>query len=336
MNKYVIALSAVLAFAITALLGIWLVPLLRKIKFGQPINDVGPTWHKDKQGTPTMGGLMMIVGIVLAALVGGFVNKRWEIANLEITPIPSHLISGLLMSVLLGFLGFIDDYTKISKKKNDGLSAMQKTIFQLLIACCYLASNYIIGDKSTAFFIPFIGSIDLGLFYYPAMVFIIYATVNAVNITDGIDGLCTSVTFVAALGLLLISGILQYFEMSILASALAGGCMGFLMWNFHPAKVFMGDTGSLFLGGIIVSLAFGVRMPAILLLVGIAYVIDAGSVVLQVLSFKLTGKRIFKMSPIHHSFEISGYSEEKIVLLFSVITLLGCAGAVGAVLLRIS
>lgn len=332
MNKYVVVLSASVAFALTGMLGIWLVPLLKKIKYGQPINDVGPTWHKDKQGTPTMGGIMMIFGITLAAIIGGMVNRKWEITNDQINLIPSHLVNGLLMSLALGFLGFIDDYIKISKKNNDGLSAIKKTIFQVLIASCYLVSIYLSGDKSTVFEIPFIGGIDLGWFYYPVMVFVIYAAVNAVNITDGIDGLCTSVTFVCALGFLIISGILKYYEMSILSSALAGGCMGFLIWNFHPAKVFMGDTGSLFLGGIVVSVAFGIRMPAILLLVGIAYVIDAGSVAIQVASFKLTGKRVFKMSPIHHSFELSGHSEEKIVLIFSIITLVGCVLAVFSVL----
>lgn len=332
MNKYITILTACLAFGITALLGFWLIPLLRKIKYGQPINNVGPTWHKDKQGTPTMGGLMMIAGITIAATVGGLLNKRWEISNEQLNLIPTHLVSGILMSLAFGFLGFIDDYVKIAKKNNDGLSAMTKTVFQVLIASCYLVSMYLYGDRSTVFTIPFIGSFDLGLFYYPAMVFVIFASVNAVNITDGIDGLCTCVTFVAALGFLIVCGILNYFEMSVLSSALAGGCMGFLIWNFHPAKVFMGDTGSLFLGGIVVAIAFGIRLPAILLLVGVAYVIDAGSVAIQVASFKLTGKRVFKMSPIHHSYEISGFSEEKIVLLFSAITLVGCVVAVISVM----
>ena len=178
---------------------------------------------------------------------------------------------------------------------------------------------------------PIIGYLDFGVFYYPLMVLFIVFIVNAVNLTDGIDGLAASVTFVAAIGFMLITMIMGFAGMGIMATALAGACIGFLVWNFHPAKVFMGDTGSMFLGGMVVALAFGVGLPVILVLVGILYIIEALSVVIQVTSFKLTGKRVFKMSPIHHHFEMSGYSEVKIVALFSLITLIGCALAVLAV-----
>ena len=202
---------------------------------------------------------------------------------------------------------------------------------QFLIAAAYLACLYLSGDTSTMVIIPFIGQINLGLFYYPLAVLFIVFAVNAVNLTDGIDGLASSVTFVASIVFLIICSILSLTKMSLLAVSLAAGCLGFLVWNFHPAKVFMGDTGSMFLGGAVTALAFGIGNPVILVLVGIIYMVEALSVVLQVISFKTTGKRIFKMSPIHHHFELSGWSEVKIVLVFSGVTLLFGAIAVWSV-----
>ncbi len=333
MSGIITLVTAVIAFVLTAVLGIWVIPFLKKIKYGQTINDIGPTWHKSKQGTPTMGGVMFIIGIIVASIVGfammayeyeGLFAQNYLIENVR-------FFAGIVMALAFGFLGFIDDYIKVVKKRNLGLTAIQKIIIQLIISIAYLATIYLAGDTSTVIVIPFIGQLNLGIFYYPFCVFLIIGFVNAVNLTDGIDGLASSVTFVTAIGFMVMSTMLNYMGMTLLSIALAGGCVGFLIWNFHPAKVFMGDTGSMFLGGMVVALAFGIGLPLIIVLAGIIYLIEAFSVMLQVASFKLTGKRIFKMSPIHHHFEMSGYSEVKIVALFSFVALLGCIAAAVAV-----
>ncbi|MGI5905133.1 MAG: phospho-N-acetylmuramoyl-pentapeptide-transferase [Candidatus Pararuminococcus gallinarum] len=333
MSSLSTVVSAVVGFGLTALIGIWFIPFLRKVHYGQTINDIGPTWHKNKQGTPTMGGIMFIIGVVIAVAAGvGILNAQTGVlSNPSYTVQNTRLIAGLVMALCFGFMGFIDDYIKVVKKRNLGLTAKQKLVMQFLIAILYLLTLYLAGDRSTMLWFPIIGYLDFGVFYYPLMVLFIVFIVNAVNLTDGIDGLAASVTFVAAIGFMLITMIMGFACMGIMATALAGVCIGFLVWNFHPAKVFMGDTGSMFLGGMVVALAFGVGLPVILVLVGILYIIEALSVVIQVTSFKLTGKRVFKMSPIHHHFEMSGYSEVKIVALFSLITLIGCALAVLAV-----
>ncbi|MEM0529772.1 phospho-N-acetylmuramoyl-pentapeptide-transferase [Zongyangia sp. HA2173] len=333
MSSLSTVVSAVVGFGLTALIGIWFIPFLRKVHYGQTINDIGPTWHKNKQGTPTMGGIMFIIGVVIAVAAGvGILNAQTGVlSNPSYTVQNTRLIAGLVMALCFGFMGFIDDYIKVVKKRNLGLTAKQKLVMQFLIAILYLLTLYLAGDRSTMLWFPIIGYLDFGVFYYPLMVLFIVFIVNAVNLTDGIDGLAASVTFVAAIGFMLITMIMGFAGMGIMATALAGACIGFLVWNFHPAKVFMGDTGSMFLGGMVVALAFGVGLPVILVLVGILYIIEALSVVIQVTSFKLTGKRVFKMSPIHHHFEMSGYSEVKIVALFSLITLIGCALAVLAV-----
>ena len=321
-----LVVTIAVAFAVTAISGKWFIPFLRKLKYGQTILEDGPVWHKSKQGTPTMGGMMFIVGSVLAALVGAATMGINESATTSLNQL--HLYAGLAMSIGFGALGFADDYVKVVKKQNLGLTAKQKMVGQLLISAAYLAVLYIGGATSTILHIPFIGQLDIGLLYYPFAMFVIVGTVNAVNLTDGIDGLCSSVTFVAAIGMMIVATILGITEMNLLAGALAGGCLGFLCWNFHPAKVFMGDTGSLFLGGMICAVAFGVKMPMLLLFVGIIYIVETMSVILQVISFQSTGKRIFKMSPIHHHYEMSGWSEEKIVGVFSAVTLIGAVLAV--------
>ena len=321
-----LVVTIAVAFAVTAISGKWFIPFLRKLKYGQTILEDGPVWHKSKQGTPTMGGMMFIVGSVLAALVGAATMGINESATTSLNQL--YLYAGLAMSIGFGALGFADDYVKVVKKQNLGLTAKQKMAGQLLISAAYLAVLYIGGATSTILHIPFIGQLDIGLLYYPFAMFVIVGTVNAVNLTDGIDGLCSSVTFVAAIGMMIVATILGITEMNLLAGALAGGCLGFLCWNFHPAKVFMGDTGSLFLGGMICAVAFGVKMPMLLLFVGIIYIVETMSVILQVISFQSTGKRIFKMSPIHHHYEMSGWSEEKIVGVFSAVTLVGAVLAV--------
>ena len=335
MSGYANIFAAVIAFGVAALLGFVLIPMLKKLKFGQTIREDGPTWHKGKQGTPTMGGIMFIAGILAAVVVGyillrvGSVGERFNISDIR-------LWAGLFIAFAFGFVGFVDDYIKVVKKRNLGLKPKQKLVMQFLIAIAYLACIYLAGDHSTIIPIPFIGQLDLGLFYYPLMVLLIVGAVNAVNLTDGIDGLASSVTFVVGLAFVLICSILGLTNMGLMAVALAAGCLGFLVWNFHPAKVFMGDTGSMFLGGAVVALAFGVGNPIILAFVGIIYLVEAGSVVLQVISFKTTGKRIFKMSPIHHHFEMSGWKENKIVFVFSLVTLLFSALAIWSVYLSLS
>ena len=241
------------------------------------------------------------------------------------------LFGGLGMALIFGFIGFLDDYIKDVKKRNLGLNAKQKLIMQFFTAVAYLLSVYLAGDTSTTVIFPFFGQLDLGFFYYVIMILFILFLSNAVNLTDGIDGLAASVTFLVCISVLIMSGVLGLLGIGVYASALAGGLLGFLIYNFHPAKVFMGDTGSMFLGGSVLALGFGINLPVLILLFGIIYVVEAMSVVLQVISFQTTGKRIFKMSPIHHHFEMCGWSEGKIVGVFSLVTLVGCIVSIIAV-----
>lgn len=321
-NSLLVLLSAVISFAVTALLGKWMVPLLHRINFGQTIREEGPKWHRKKNGTPTMGGFLFIIGIFLSAAVclplyysqGGLDPY---LRNQSLTK----AVGGLLMALGFGLVGFIDDYIKVVKKRNLGLNVKQKLILQFLVAGAYLFSLWLSG-VGTSTLIPFIGSVDFGPAFWVLSVLGIVAMVNAVNFTDGIDGLNASVTFFVAITFMVLSGIMSLYGMSIAAAAVAGGCLGFLVWNFNPAKVFMGDTGSLFLGGIVCALGFGVNLPILILFVGIIYLCEILSVVLQVSYFKAThGKRIFKMTPIHHHFEMCGWSEVKICVVFSVVTI---------------
>ncbi len=323
-------ISAVAAFGISAVTGIWLVPFLRKVHFGSTILDIGPKWHKNKQGTPLMGGFMFIAGIIVSTTV--CVLLYYSFSGSNDVPAETRLASikifaGLIMAVAFGAIGFIDDYIKAVKKRNLGLKARQKLFLQFAVAIAYLFSIYLSGGTSVTF-IPFVGMVDIGIFYWPIAAILIVGMVNAVNLTDGIDGLCGSVTFFAAIFCMIISSFCGLMGMSIFSSAVAGGCLGFLLWNFHPAKVFMGDTGSLFLGGAICALTFGMDMPILLIPLGIVYIIEMFSDIFQVIYFKLThGKRLFKMAPIHHHFEMCGWSEIKIVIVFSVVSVLGGIGA---------
>lgn len=329
-------IAAILAFGVTALLGRWMIPFLQRLHFGQTIREEGPKWHQKKQGTPTMGGLMFIIGIFLAILIcvplSYFSQGAGELQTGETLLMKTKVFGGLMMAVGFGIIGFFDDYIKVVKKRNLGLTAPQKLVLQFLVAGAYLASVSLTGGSSSTI-IPFVGRIDLGLGYWILAILFIVGIVNAVNFTDGIDGLNGSVTFFAGIFFVLISGVLKMSGLSIASAALAGGCMGFLIWNFNPAKVFMGDTGSLFLGGMVCALAFGLDMPILLLPMGIIYICEILSVVLQVLYFKAThGKRLFKMSPIHHHFEMCGWSEVKICFIFSFVTALGGAAALLAVI----
>lgn len=331
MNGISIVVTALAAFLATAALTGALIPMLKRLKFGQSIREDGPTWHKDKQGTPTMGGIAIIIGVVVAALIGYFSLAMFNVKiSFDETV---KLFAGLIMAVLFGLVGFIDDYIKVVKKRNLGLKAGQKIILQILATALFLTALYIFGDKSTVINIPFIGSFDFGFFYYPIMGILIIGIVNSANLTDGIDGLLSSVSFVVGIFFMIAAGYMGLIGMNILATALSAACIGFLMFNAHPAKVFMGDTGSMFLGGVATALGFGIDLEFILLIAGFIYCFESLSVILQVISVKLTGKRLFKMSPIHHHFELMGWKENKIVITFSAAAAVCCVIAFIAILL---
>ena len=336
MTGIVPAIAALSAFIAAFLLGIPGITLLKRLKFGQTIREEGPEWHKSKQGTPTMGGVLIILGVAfgvatamgLSGALGGDLSAEFG-QKLGFTKV----FAGLGLALVMGLIGFIDDYIKVVKKRNLGLTASQKTALQALATATYLISLALAGLRTT--WIPFVGEVSvvsgIGVIFWPIAFFFIYGFTNAVNLTDGIDGLASSVTLVVAVAFMLMAGAMGMLGANIVASALAGACVGFITWNWHPAKLFMGDTGSMFLGGMVVALAFCIDRPVYLLLAGIVYLIEALSVVLQVLWFKKTGKRLFKMSPIHHHFEKSGWSEVKIVIVFSLVTLIGCGICVAAV-----
>ncbi|MCQ4022335.1 MULTISPECIES: phospho-N-acetylmuramoyl-pentapeptide-transferase [unclassified Ruminococcus] len=309
--------SAVSSFVISALIGKWLVPFLKKVKYGQTILEDGPKWHEKKQGTPTMGGFMFIIGSVVTTLICTLLFFIFT-TEPQLKADIGRVLAGIVMACGYGAIGFIDDYIKVVKKRNLGLTAKQKLLLQFAVAISYLATLYLLGTSSNLL-IPYVGFVDLGIFYWIFSAIAIVGVVNAVNLSDGIDGLVGSMSFFSALAFMLLASVLQSQCSGIMASALAGGCLGFLLWNFHPAKVFMGDTGSLFLGGYICAIAYALNMPIILIVIALPYLLEMLSVVLQVTYFKLThGKRLFKMSPIHHHFEMCGWSEVKIVVVFSV------------------
>lgn len=327
MNSLWITLAAALSFGIAALLGKWMVPFLHRINFGQTIREAGPSWHRKKSGTPIMGGFMFIIGTAASLAVCLPLWYRQSGDDPAMMCMRTKLTAGFLLALANGFIGFIDDYIKAVKKRNLGLDAKQKLILQFLAAAAFLYALWRSGCGSSML-LPFVGSADWGIWYWVVSLFGIVAMVNAVNFTDGVDGLNASVTFFASLSFLVIAGILQLVPAAIFAAAFAGGCLGFLVWNFNPAKVFMGDTGSLFLGGAVCALGYMLNMPILIPLVGIIYVAEIFSVVLQVGYFKAThGKRLFKMSPIHHHFELCGWSEKKICAVFSFITVVFGAAA---------
>lgn len=330
-------LAAVVAFAITALTGTFIIPWLRKLKFGQTILEDGPKWHASKQGTPTMGGIMMVIGVIIAMAIAIGFSSIFNGALSQQLREPYQLwrlVCGFMLAVCMGLIGFLDDFIKVVKKRNLGLTARQKTFLQLFVSALFLVVMFFCGMKTV--WIPFVGELSVssgaGLIFWPIALLFIYGFTNAVNLTDGVDGLAASVTMVVCCGMMIASGYLQNWGYNALSAAAAGACIGFLMWNAHPAKVFMGDTGSMFLGGMVVGLSFGIGKPIILIVAGVIYLAEALSVMLQVTYFKLTGKRIFKMSPLHHHFEMSGWSEEKVVIIFSLVAFLGSAIAVLAVI----
>lgn len=325
-------IAVILSFLITWLSGKKIIPYLHKLKYGQTILEIGPTWHKKKQGTPTMGGLMFILGIFLTVVICLplyylFANN-YSVRLVESSLMISKIILGLLMALAFGAIGYIDDYIKIVKKRNLGLNIKQKLLLQFIVAIAYLALVYFSESmhesvNMTRTIIPFFGNVDIGFSKFPATAILIVGMVNAVNLTDGIDGLSASITCFVGMFLLIIASFFSMMGISIVTAALIGACFGFLMWNLHPAKVFMGDTGSLFLGGMICSIACSLNMPIILIFIGGVYIMEMFSVMLQVIYFKLTrGKRLFKMSPIHHHFELCGWSEYKICMVFCLLTVI--------------
>ena len=321
-------ISAVVAFLVTALLGYLVIPFLKKLKYGQTILDEGPNWHKDKQGTPTMGGIMIIAGVIVSIAVSyGYSSLAGRQLSYQLgnSLYLTKTIAGIAFALCMACIGFADDYIKIVKKRNLGLTARQKTFFQLIVSAGYLTALCVGGMNSII--LPFFGEVNFisgwGLLFWPIALMFVYGFTNAVNLTDGIDGLASSVTLVVACCFMLASGFVINAPVNAMASALAGACVGFICWNSKPAKVFMGDTGSMFLGGMVVALSFSIGRPVMLIFAGIVYLFEALSDIIQVAYYKKTKKRIFKMAPLHHHFEMCGWSEQKIVLVFSLVTFVG-------------
>jgi len=311
-------IAAVCSFVLAVMFGKWMIPMLRAMKAGQSIREVGPRWHNSKAGTPTMGGIIFILAAAACTVAAGWSEMlRGEFTHLYV----------LAFAAVYGLIGFADDFVKVKLKRNLGLTALQKFALQLAAAAAYLALLRWNGNLTCDLYIPFwniTAPISWPVYYIFAM-FVIVGCVNAVNLTDGIDGLASGVTLPVMVFFAVAAYAWHHMALAILPAALAGGLAGFLVYNFHPAKVFMGDTGSLFLGGAVCGLAFALDMPLVLILVGFVYIVETLSDILQVTYFKLShGKRIFKMAPIHHHFEMSGWSEVKIFTVFVSVTVAMC------------
>ena len=303
--------AVLIAFFLNIVMSPFAIPLLHRLKFGQNVREDGPKAHLKKAGTPTMGGIIILMSILITSFF--FLKGNKAVQTI------------LFVTVGFGLIGFIDDYIKVIKKRSLGLTAVQKLMLQLIMTCvfAYLEANYVGLD--TCMMIPFTHqkTLDLGFFYWPFLIFTVLAVVNAVNLTDGMDGLAASVTVLVATFWAIVA--LSFKSETIpVAAATVGSLLGFLLFNSYPAKVFMGDTGSLALGGFVVSMAFMLKMPLFILIIGIIYVIENVSVIIQVIYFKKTKKRLFKMAPIHHHFELDGWSETKVVAVFSIITAMMC------------
>jgi phospho-N-acetylmuramoyl-pentapeptide-transferase len=306
-------------------MGMILIPVLHKLKFGQEIREEGPKWHAKKSGTPTMGGLIFIAAIFAMSAICCVLGLFFGIDMPADSTYLKTLVMLLCLSAVYGVIGFIDDYIKVILKRNLGLTAKQKFLLQLVAAVGFVCWAVYGMDIATVVKIPFTSiELDFGIWFIPFAALVIIATVNSVNLTDGLDGLATCVTCMVALFFILFADKVANRAVALFASILLGSLMGFLMYNKFPAKVFMGDTGSLFLGGAVCGMAIVTEQPLALLIVGLVYVIESLSVILQVISFKTTGKRIFKMSPIHHHFEMCGWSETKIVITFTIVTAVLC------------
>ena len=309
---------AVATFLLSVLIERFMIPVLKSRKVGQKILEIGPRWHMSKEGTPTMGGICFILAMLVVSAVALIVNGE--------DALPFVFAMGLGLANAL--IGFVDDYTKLMKKQNEGLLAWQKFALQLLAAALYLAAMTLWGGITTVLELPFTDfSIDLGVVYYVFALILITGMVNSTNLTDGIDGLASTVTLIIGGFLSLVAFRLEMRSLSLIGALIVGGMIGFLVYNFHPARVFMGDTGSLFLGGLLTGAAFALGEPLIILICGFMFVLETISVMLQVSVFKLSGrkKRLFRMAPIHHHFEQCGWGEIKIVAVFGIVTVLLCA-----------
>lgn len=311
-----------ITFAISVICGIITIPILKKLKIGQIERDDGPASHLKKQGTPTMGGIIMIVAIIIAT-VGACIF--FSVTNNQ--ELIKRLIPLLIITIAFGMIGFIDDFKKLVLKNTDGLKPKYKMLGLLIIAVIYVLFLVYGFNLGTDTYIPiFKIYINIPVFLYiPLAVLVILSTTNAINLTDGVDGLASSVSCLIITCLTVIGISNQMYEVSIFGSIVIGATLGFLIFNLHPAKVFMGDTGSLMLGGVISSIALYLKMPLLLVLIAIIPVLEALSDIIQVMYYKKTGKRVFKMAPLHHHFELSGWKENKIVVVFSLITLIACA-----------
>ena len=310
-----ILITAAVACVLTGGIGFLLLPVLRALKAGQSIREIGPTWHNNKAGTPMMGGLMFIFGAVILLIANIFFMEDYTVFFV------------LALALCFGFVGFLDDFTKIKFKRNLGLTSIQKALLQMAVSAVFLYAMWKSGSMSTDLYIPFV---DVTFQLHPIVyiffaMFVMVGCVNSVNLTDGVDGLCGSVTVPVMVFFTAASVAMKRFDLALLPAALTGGLIAYLFYNWHPAKVFMGDTGSLFLGGIVCALAFALDMPLVLILVGFVYIVETLSDIIQVFYFKIThGKRVFKMAPIHHHFEMCGWKEITICFVFSAVSAVMC------------
>ena len=313
MTRMLITVAA--AAVLSGVIGYFLIPMLRAMKAGQSILQIGPTWHNVKSGTPMMGGLMFIFATVICLAVNAFTMGEYSALYV------------LALALCFGFIGFLDDFVKLKYKRNLGLTSAQKFMLQLAVSAIFLYAMYRSGSMTTDLYIPF-ANITIALhpmLYIFFAMFVIVGCVNAVNLTDGVDGLCSLVTIPVMVFFTAAAFAMDKLDLALLPASLVGALCAYLIYNWHPAKVFMGDTGSLFLGGLVCALAFALEMPLILVLVGFVYIVETLSVILQVGYFKLThGKRLFKMSPIHHHFEMCGWKETKIVIVFTLVSVIMC------------
>lgn len=314
--------TIIIGFFITLILGPLIIPFLKRLKVGQTVREDGPKSHLQKTGTPTIGGIIIIISILITSFTSGLINRD--------------LLVALGATVAFGLIGFLDDFIKVVLKRSLGLRAYQKMGLQIVVAIFLAIYQSNISVMGTKVIVPFvrgnfiIGNIvipqyfDLGIFYVPFIVFVVVATVNSVNLTDGLDGLASGVTLIIAAFFALQALRWGYTSLAIFSAAVSGACLGFLRFNSHPAQVFMGDTGSLALGGAVSAIAILMNVALIIPIVGGIYFAESVSVILQVASYKLTKKRIFKMSPLHHHYELSGWAETKVVIVFWITTVVLC------------
>ena len=298
-----------IAAGVVLILAPLMIPLLHKLKFGQSIREEGPKSHQKKSGTPTMGGIFLIAAIIVATVIKA--------------PMSTEIVLALFIMVGHWILGFLDDYIKVVKKRNLGLKARQKLLGQIIIAVVTMIIATEMLGINTSIWIPILGrEIDIGVLFYPFVLFVIVGASNAVNLTDGLDGLASGNMAIAASCYAVVCMLTGHSDLAIFCAAIVGACIGFLRFNFHPAKIFMGDTGSLALGGAFAAVGILTHTEILLAVIGLIFVCEALSVIIQVISFQTTGKRIFKMSPIHHHFELSGWKETKVVFVFWTVGLI--------------